>query len=63
MADRASRSGAFSLKDLRARVRASRALDADLKRRWLAMLPHLSAAERARLAEILARETAGRGEP
>ena len=62
MGEPVSRGAAVSLKDLRSRIRASRALDADLKRRWLEMLPNLSPVERSRLAEILARETAGREE-
>ena len=34
-------------------IRRSRALDAVARRRWLAVLPHLSGEDRARLREIL----------
>lgn len=35
-------------------IRQSRALDAVARRHWLAVLPHLTADDRARLREILA---------
>ena len=45
-------------KELARLIRRSRVLDAGLKRHWLSVLPHLTAADRARLASILRAERA-----
>lgn len=63
MADPARSRAADSLKSLRSRIRSSRVLDSELKRRWLEILPNLSQAELTRLSEILTQETAAREEP
>ena len=62
MADPARSRATDSLKGLRTRIRASRVLDSELKRRWLEILPNLSQAELTRLSEILTQETAAREE-
>jgi hypothetical protein len=42
-----------SLAELTRAIRQSPALDASLKRQWLAVLPHLTLSDRVRLAAIL----------
>lgn len=51
--NRDSQSGTPNLPALRRRIRVSTVLTTQQKRQWLAVLPHLSEEDRARLADIL----------
>ncbi len=47
--------------EVKAKVRSSRVLTADLKRYWLGVLPHLTDQDCARLLEVLDEEGAASG--